>query len=97
METTKTINPATGEKIAEYDRISTSEAKDKVAKAHEVYLSWRQKTFEERAKLMHKLADVLEENKEEYWNILNGQTLRWERTKIVARKDQKTRQKPQKR
>lgn len=66
MKTAKSINPATGEQIAEYNRISTKEAENKVGKANEVYQAWRHKSFKERAKLMHKLADVLENNKEEY-------------------------------
>ncbi|EDP94288.1 NAD-dependent succinate-semialdehyde dehydrogenase [Kordia algicida OT-1] len=66
METTKTINPATGEEIASYDRITADEAKEKIAKANKVFQSWKNESFEKRAKLMHKLADILENNTDKY-------------------------------
>ena len=66
MSSTTTINPATGEYIASYDRISGQEAKDKIATAQQVYASWKMKSFSERAKLMNSLATIFEENKEEY-------------------------------
>ncbi|QWX85225.1 NAD-dependent succinate-semialdehyde dehydrogenase [Cellulophaga sp. HaHaR_3_176] len=66
MEITKIINPATGKKIAEYDRISVNEVKNKIKTSHQVFNTWKNTSFDERAKLMYKLADVLEENKEEY-------------------------------
>jgi succinate-semialdehyde dehydrogenase/glutarate-semialdehyde dehydrogenase len=60
------INPATGEKISEYKRITSSEALEIIAASKKEYHHWKQKTFEERATLMYALADVLDENKEEY-------------------------------
>lgn len=66
MATSKSINPATGETIKEYDRITTNEALEKIATSKREFDQWKQKTFEERAKLMYSLADVLDENKEDY-------------------------------
>jgi succinate-semialdehyde dehydrogenase/glutarate-semialdehyde dehydrogenase len=66
MESTIIINPATGEKVAEYNRISVSEAKEKVAQANKAYDTWKQTSYDERSALMHRLAEVLEEHKEEY-------------------------------
>ena len=66
MENTIIINPATGEKIAEYDRITINEAKEKISQANTTYTSWKLKNFKERAAFMHKLADILDDNKEEY-------------------------------
>lgn len=66
MENTIIINPATGEKIAEYDRITINEAKEKISQANTTYTAWKLKSFKERAAFMHKLADILDENKEEY-------------------------------
>ena len=60
------INPATGEKISEYNRITGSEALEKIAASKKEYLQWQQKTFEERASLMYALADIFDKNKEEY-------------------------------
>ena len=66
MASTTTINPATGEKIAEYNRLSIMEAKEKIIQSRNTFATWKQKTYEERAVFMHKVADILEENKEEY-------------------------------
>ena len=66
MKTITTINPATEEKIASYNRISEKNIKEKVAKANESYKSWKKTSLDERSKLMHKLADIFDENKEKY-------------------------------
>jgi succinate-semialdehyde dehydrogenase/glutarate-semialdehyde dehydrogenase len=66
MNKTVSINPATEEEIASYFRISSKEAKEKVASANKAYKSWKKTSFEERSKLMNKLASIFEDNKEEY-------------------------------
>lgn len=66
MEYSIIINPATGKEIAKYKRLSTAEVKEKIAVSDAAFSNWKRKTYEDRASLMHKLADVLEENKEEY-------------------------------
>ncbi|CAM3055900.1 NAD-dependent succinate-semialdehyde dehydrogenase [Flavobacterium frigoris] len=66
MTKTISINPATDEKISEYDRITSTEALEIIAASKKEFHLWKQKTFEERAKLMYALADVLDANKEEY-------------------------------
>ena len=66
MATSKSINPATGEKISEYNRITSGEAVEKIAAAKKEFQHWKLKTFEQRATLMYALANVLDENKEEY-------------------------------
>jgi succinate-semialdehyde dehydrogenase/glutarate-semialdehyde dehydrogenase len=60
------INPATGEEIAKYKRLTAVEVDEKITISKEAYSQWKQKTYQERAVLMHKLAAVLEQNKEEY-------------------------------
>lgn len=66
MSTTITINPATEEKIATYKRLTFEEIIDKIDQTAAAYQNWKNKSFEERAKLMHRAAEVLEENKEAY-------------------------------
>jgi succinate-semialdehyde dehydrogenase/glutarate-semialdehyde dehydrogenase len=66
MAKTISINPATGEKISEYDRITSSEALEIIAASKKEFHLWKHKTFAERAKLIYALADVLDANKEEY-------------------------------
>ncbi|WP_165732970.1 NAD-dependent succinate-semialdehyde dehydrogenase [Polaribacter sp. 20A6] len=66
MKTITTINPATEEEITTYNRISEKTTKEKVVKANEAYKSWKKTSLEERSKLMHKLADIFDNNKEKY-------------------------------
>ncbi len=84
MTSTVIINPATGEKVAEYERINVYEAKEKVAQAKKTYNSWKKTTFEERSILMHKLADVLETNKEKFAQLA---TQEMGKTIVQARKE----------
>jgi succinate-semialdehyde dehydrogenase/glutarate-semialdehyde dehydrogenase len=73
MASTTIINPANGEKIAEYNRLTVNEVKDKIAQSRKAYESWKQNTYDERAKLMYKLAGVLEENKENYAQLATNE------------------------
>ncbi|WP_165748357.1 NAD-dependent succinate-semialdehyde dehydrogenase [Cellulophaga sp. Z1A5H] len=66
MSSITIINPATDEEVATYDRITQKEAKNKIALANRTFGSWKSTAFEVQSKLMHKLADYLEEHKEEY-------------------------------
>ena len=79
MEKATSINPANEEQIASYERITPETAKEKLAKANETHQSWKKTTFEERSKLMNKLADIFEENKEKYAQLATqemGKTLK---------------------
>lgn len=60
------INPATGEVLKEYPVHSPAEADAIVAQAHSCFLSWRRTSFEERAKYLHKVSDVILKHKDDY-------------------------------
>src|SRR6476620_3454662 len=64
-ETMEVIAPATGETIAEVPRCSAEDVDRAVEAANKVLPEWLEKTPKERSELMHKLADVLDENGEE--------------------------------
>jgi succinate-semialdehyde dehydrogenase/glutarate-semialdehyde dehydrogenase len=64
--TATSTNPATGKKIADYNRISEKEAAKKIEKSHKAWLKWKKTSFKKRAKLMLKAADILDENREAY-------------------------------
>ncbi len=66
MSTAISINPASGEKIGEYKRITLNQAKQKIDEANKAFNSWKRTSFEERAVLLHKLADVFDSDKEVY-------------------------------
>lgn len=69
METITTINPATEKEIKTYKRDSKEEALHKIEKANKAYLNWKNTSFEERSKLMHKLADIFDKKKNKYANL----------------------------
>jgi len=60
------INPATGERVREYDE-TTSEAVDAtIEDAHEAFLHWRRTDFDHRAGLMRRAAEILRDRTDEY-------------------------------
>ncbi|HEX9805221.1 MAG TPA: aldehyde dehydrogenase family protein, partial [Candidatus Dojkabacteria bacterium] len=64
------MNPYTGETIKEFEALSDSEIKSKLDKAQAVFEEWKTKSYEDRADLFMKFAEVLEENKQEYAEII---------------------------
>ncbi|HJQ48928.1 MAG TPA: gamma-aminobutyraldehyde dehydrogenase [Gaiellaceae bacterium] len=64
-ETMEVIAPATGETIAEVPRCSEEDVDRAIEAAEAALPDWLEKTPKERSELLHKLADVIEENAEE--------------------------------
>jgi len=64
-ETMEVINPATGQVIAEVPRCGAEDVDRAVAAAKKALETWLDVTPKERSELLHKLADVLDENAEE--------------------------------
>lgn len=66
----KTINPANGELIEEYDQMN-DEALDTIAKdAARAQEKWRRNSFYERGLLLQRIAELLEEKKESYAELM---------------------------
>src|SRR3954452_1136918 len=64
-ETMEVVNPATGETVAEVPRGGVEDVDRAVAAASAALPAWLDSTPKERSELLHRLADVLEENAEE--------------------------------
>ena len=64
-ETMEVIAHATGEVIAEVPRCGAEDVDRAVAAAKKVLPAWLDKTPKERSELLHKLADVIDDNAEE--------------------------------
>src|SRR5436190_13225472 len=64
-ETMEVIAPATGEVIAEVPRSGAKDVDRAVQAAEAVLPEWLEKTPKERSELLHKLAEVIDENAEE--------------------------------
>jgi 1-pyrroline dehydrogenase len=63
------LNPATGETIAQVPNMSAEEVDEAVDRAKKALPEWLDATPKERSELLHKLADVIEDNAEELAQI----------------------------
>jgi len=85
MDKTISINPATEEEIATYNRISNDIVLNKIEIAHNTYIKWKNSALKDRSKLMLKLAEVFDNNKEKYAKLATdemGKTIEQSRSEI---------------
>lgn len=66
----QSINPATGQLIADYEEHSSGQVSAIIDEAHESFLSWRGWPFAERARILEKVADQLESNTEKLARLM---------------------------
>ena len=66
----KSISPATGELIAEYEPHSPTEIDGRIEAAHEAFVSWRRVEFSERAEMMNRAGVLLETRKEDLARLM---------------------------
>jgi len=81
----KAINPATDELIKDYKEHTDAEVKTIVEAAHNEYLSWRDVSFAERSKLMHKAAEILRKNIDKYAKLITvemGKVIKESRSEV---------------
>ncbi len=74
-----TINPATGEVVKTFTALTDSQVDEKIAFAARSFLSYRLTSLTDRAKWMHKTADILDAEKEALGHLMTlemGKTLR---------------------
>ena len=57
------VNPATGDNVASYEELTTSEIDAKLDRAQAAYCAWRESEFDERTVLLNRIADCYESNK----------------------------------
>jgi succinate-semialdehyde dehydrogenase/glutarate-semialdehyde dehydrogenase len=60
------INPATGEKLREFEVLTDGEIEQKLGAAEEAFGFWRDRSFEERGEILLKSAQLLEDEIEEH-------------------------------
>ncbi|MCB0643370.1 MAG: aldehyde dehydrogenase family protein, partial [Phaeodactylibacter sp.] len=60
------INPATGTQLDRYDTLNAEAINRRIEQAHSAFLSWKQRSFEDRAQHLKRAAAVLRSNKEDY-------------------------------
>ena len=65
------VNPATGEKIRDYETVSDEDAKGIVDAAHEAFLDWRETSFETRAAALKKAAALLRDEAQDLGRLMS--------------------------
>lgn len=65
-----TVNPANGETLKTYDALGAEEIERRLAAAEATFRSYRTTSFAERARLMHRAADLLEQDQDEIGRVM---------------------------
>ena len=65
-----TINPATGEEVESFEPLSEEQVEEKLQKATETHREYRKTSFEERAQMLTRAAEILEEEAEDLGRII---------------------------
>ena len=65
-----TINPATGEEVESFEPLSGEQVEEKLQKATETHREYRKTSFEERAQMLTRAAEILEEEAEDLGHII---------------------------
>ncbi len=66
----QSINPYTLEKLKSFEEMNESEIEKAIAKADETYQKWKFTSFEERAKVLNKVASIIKEKKSELSKLI---------------------------
>ncbi|GAA5205310.1 NADP-dependent succinic semialdehyde dehydrogenase [Streptomyces thinghirensis] len=65
-----TVNPANGETLRTYEAMGEEEIERRLQLAEATFRTYRTTAFDERARLMHRAADLLEEDQEEIGKVI---------------------------
>ncbi|MFD7682651.1 NADP-dependent succinic semialdehyde dehydrogenase [Streptomyces sp. NPDC060187] len=65
-----TVNPANGETLKTYDALGAEEIERRLAAAEATFRSYRTTSFAERARLMHRAAELLEQDQAEIGRVM---------------------------
>lgn len=85
MTQIQTCNPASEEPIETYQTMGEPEAFGVIEAAHAAFLQWREKSHEERARYLRKIAEVLRENADRISHLMTqemGKLLRDGQTEV---------------
>ncbi|MFJ9137874.1 NADP-dependent succinic semialdehyde dehydrogenase [Streptomyces sp. NPDC102256] len=65
-----TVNPANGETLKTYDALGAEEIERRLAAAEATFRSYRTTSFAERARLMHRAAELLEQDQDDIGRVM---------------------------
>jgi succinate-semialdehyde dehydrogenase / glutarate-semialdehyde dehydrogenase len=77
--TIATVNPATGQLLKSFEELSDAQIEAKLQKATDTFAMYRKAPFRERARMMRKAAEILEQEKEKFATMMTtemGKTFR---------------------
>lgn len=66
----KTVNPYTGKEVKSFDEISKQELDGKLQEASSCFETWRKTNFEDRKKIVQKVADLMRERSDELATLI---------------------------
>ncbi|ELR69272.1 Succinate-semialdehyde dehydrogenase [Fulvivirga imtechensis AK7] len=67
---TDVINPATGKKVRSFVEMDIDDVRSIIDDVHQTWLSWKQTSFNERAKYMLNASRILKEEKDKYASLM---------------------------
>ena len=70
MSSITTVNPATGENIETYEKLSKDKAFAKVDACHEAFTEWKLRSLEDRAEVIKGIGKALRDNKEDLAQLM---------------------------
>lgn len=73
MNTLSSINPATGTVIGEVGMHTDEQVSQMLKKSAEAFNEWKRTDVSERNELLHKVADILRKNKEQYGKLITAE------------------------
>jgi succinate-semialdehyde dehydrogenase/glutarate-semialdehyde dehydrogenase len=66
----QTINPATGERVREFPALSPGDIEASLARANEARVGWKRAPIAERARIVRRAGELLDQRKEEYGRLM---------------------------
>jgi succinate-semialdehyde dehydrogenase/glutarate-semialdehyde dehydrogenase len=66
----QTVNPATGERVREFAPLTERDIEAKLARAHEARRAWRRVPIAERARVVRRAGEILDQRKDEYGRLM---------------------------
>jgi succinate-semialdehyde dehydrogenase / glutarate-semialdehyde dehydrogenase len=73
MTSMKSINPASGETLAEFPMLSPAELEARLARAHDAAARWRRTPIGERAAMVARLGDLLDAEKDRLGRLMTSE------------------------
>ncbi|WP_339890077.1 NAD-dependent succinate-semialdehyde dehydrogenase [uncultured Flavobacterium sp.] len=69
----QSINPYTLEKLKSFNEMTETQIEEAITKAHKTYQTWKLTSFEDRAKLLNKVASIIKEKKPELSKLITAE------------------------